>query len=79
MTKDLNVDSSDAQITGWANSDTLVINNGATVTVNSNQTKFWNIITINNGKCIYNGQKYESQFNVKDLVKDTKIQNFIKS
>lgn len=35
---------------GWADGDTLVINNGAVVTVNTNQTKFWEVITINNGK-----------------------------
>lgn len=36
----------------WADGDTLVINNGATVTVNTNQTKGWGLITINNGKLL---------------------------
>lgn len=34
----------------WRSNDTLVINNGAVVTVNTDQTKFWSGITINNGK-----------------------------
>jgi hypothetical protein len=34
----------------WDSADTLTINNGATVTVNTNQSKWWNTITITNGK-----------------------------
>lgn len=34
----------------WSSADTLTINNGATVTVNTNQTKFWKTITIADGK-----------------------------
>lgn len=30
-----------------------------------------NIITITKGECIYNGEKYKSNFNIKDLIKDT--------
>jgi len=33
----------------WRTNDTLIINNGAVVTVNTNQTKFWSGITINDG------------------------------
>jgi hypothetical protein len=33
----------------WNSGDTLAINNGATVTVNTDQKKFWSTITINNG------------------------------
>jgi len=33
----------------WSSGDTLTINNGATITVNTNQTKFWKTITINDG------------------------------
>lgn len=36
--------------TTWASVDTLVINSGATVTANTNQTKGWGIITITSGK-----------------------------
>jgi hypothetical protein len=35
-----------------------------------------NVITITKGKCIYNNKKFESQFNIKDLVKDTGFQSF---
>lgn len=34
----------------WSSGDTLTINNGSTVTVNTNQTKFWKTITIADGK-----------------------------
>jgi hypothetical protein len=34
----------------WRSNDGLTINDGAVVTVNTNQDKFWNSITINNGK-----------------------------
>lgn len=47
VTADKNVD----QLT-WANGDTLVINNGATVTVNTDQTKYWKTITLTNGKLL---------------------------
>lgn len=33
----------------WRTNDTLTINNAATVTVNTNQQRFWSGITINNG------------------------------
>jgi len=33
----------------WAHYDDLIINNGATVTVSTNQTKAWRRITLNNG------------------------------
>lgn len=36
--------------TTWNSNDTLVINDNATVTVNTDQKKFWNVMTINNGK-----------------------------
>ena len=45
ITTNTNVD-----VIDFRSNDTLVINNGATVTVNTNQTKFWSGITINNGK-----------------------------
>jgi hypothetical protein len=38
--------------TTWNSNDTLVITNNATVTVNSDQSKFWNIITLTNGKLV---------------------------
>ena len=44
VTTDSNVD----DLT-WRSNDTLTINNGATVTVNTNQTKSWSGITITNG------------------------------
>ena len=44
VTTNTNVDS-----LTWRSNDTLVINNGATVTVNTNQTKSWSGITITNG------------------------------
>jgi hypothetical protein len=34
----------------WSNDDTLVINDGLTVNVTTNQTKYWKTITVNNGK-----------------------------
>lgn len=34
----------------WASGDTLTINNGSTVTVNTDQKKFWKTITIADGK-----------------------------
>jgi hypothetical protein len=34
----------------WNSADTLTINNGATVTVNTDQPKFWNTIAITNGR-----------------------------
>jgi hypothetical protein len=34
----------------WRSNDSLTINNGAVVTVNTDQARFWNSITINNGK-----------------------------
>lgn len=46
VTTNINVDS----LVTFRSNDTLVINNGAVVTVNSNQTKSWSGITINNGK-----------------------------
>jgi hypothetical protein len=36
--------------TTWNSNDTLVITNNATVTVNTDQKKFWNAITLTNGK-----------------------------
>jgi hypothetical protein len=36
--------------TTWNSNDTLVITNNATVTVNTDQAKFWNAITLTNGK-----------------------------
>ncbi len=36
----------------WNSGDTLTINNGAIITVNTNQSKFWKTITINNGKLL---------------------------
>ncbi|HRH22151.1 MAG TPA: hypothetical protein PLJ58_03025, partial [bacterium] len=36
--------------TTWNSNDTLVITNNATVTVNTDQNKFWNAITLTNGK-----------------------------
>ena len=36
--------------TTWNSNDTLVITNNATVTVNTDQSKFWNAITLTNGK-----------------------------
>ncbi len=36
--------------TTWNSNDTLVITNNATVTVNTDQGKFWNVITLTNGK-----------------------------
>jgi len=36
--------------TTWNSNDTLVITNNATVTVNTSQSKFWNVITLTNGK-----------------------------
>jgi hypothetical protein len=57
ITVDTNVD--DIAGGAWVTGDNLVINNGATVTVNTNQTKSWGTngsttapITINNGKLL---------------------------
>ena len=36
----------------WCSGDTLTINNGSTVTVNTNQNKFWKTITIADGKLL---------------------------
>jgi len=36
--------------TTWNSNDTLVITNNSTVTVNTDQKKFWNAITLTNGK-----------------------------
>jgi hypothetical protein len=36
----------------WNSGDTLTINNGAIITVDTDQTKFWKTITINNGKLL---------------------------
>lgn len=36
--------------TTWNSNDTLVITNNSTVTVNTDQSKFWNAITLTNGK-----------------------------
>ena len=36
----------------WGSGDTLTINNGSIVTVNTNQTKFWKTITIADGKLL---------------------------
>lgn len=36
----------------WCSGDTLTINNGSTVTVNTNQDKFWKSITIADGKLL---------------------------
>lgn len=36
--------------TTWNSNDTLVITNNSTVTVNTDQNKFWNAITLTNGK-----------------------------
>jgi hypothetical protein len=36
----------------WCSGDTLTINNGSTVTVNTNQSKFWKTITIADGKLL---------------------------
>ena len=60
----------------WCSGDTLTINNGSTVTVNTDQSKFWKTITIADGKLlvqnastsvanICNGKKHwsYSQFN----------------
>ena len=47
ITSDINVDNIASG--AWTSNDTLVINNNATITVNTNQTKFWNVITINSG------------------------------
>lgn len=38
--------------TTWNSNDTLVITNNATVTVNTDQKKFWNVITLTNGKLV---------------------------
>ena len=38
--------------TTWNSNDTLVITNNATVTVNTDQKKFWNQITLTNGKLL---------------------------
>lgn len=38
--------------TTWNSNDTLVITNNATVTVNTDQQKFWNVITLTNGKLL---------------------------
>ncbi|MFA6007395.1 MAG: hypothetical protein WC784_01985 [Candidatus Shapirobacteria bacterium] len=46
VTTSCNVDT----LASFRSNDTLVINNGAVVTVNTNQTKFWSGVTINNGK-----------------------------
>lgn len=48
VTSDINVD--DIGAGAWVNGDVLVINNGAVVTVNTNQTKFWQKITVNDGR-----------------------------
>jgi len=47
VSTDINVD--DILSGGWVDISTLNINNGATVTVNTNQTKAWQFININNG------------------------------
>jgi hypothetical protein len=36
----------------WSSGDTLTINNGSVVTVNTNQSKFWKTITINDGELL---------------------------
>lgn len=46
VTANTNVD----DLSAYRGNDTLVINNGAVVTVNTWQDKFWSGITINNGK-----------------------------
>lgn len=38
--------------TTWNSNDTLAITNNATVTVNTDQKKFWNAITLTNGKLV---------------------------
>lgn len=45
---DTNIDQ--VNLSMWNSGDTLTINNGAVITCNTNQTKFWSGITINNGK-----------------------------
>lgn len=49
-TQTVNVSQNVDAIATFRSADTLVINNGAVVTVNTNQDKFWSGITINNGK-----------------------------
>ena len=44
VTQSCNVDT-----LSWNSNDVLVINNGATVTVNTDQNKGWQYVTINNG------------------------------
>ena len=36
----------------WSSGDTLTINNGSTITVNSDQARFWKTVTINDGKLL---------------------------
>lgn len=43
-------------IANWHSADTLVINNGATVTVDTDQPKFWATVTINDGTLLINNQ-----------------------
>lgn len=38
----------------WNSNDTLAITNNATVTVNTDQKKFWNQVTLTNGKLVIN-------------------------
>lgn len=45
VTSSINVDS-----LTWANGDTLNINDGGVVTVNTNQSKWWRTINVNNGR-----------------------------
>lgn len=40
--------------TTWNSGDTLVITNNSTVTVNTDQSKFWSAITLTNGKLVIN-------------------------
>lgn len=54
ITSSINID--DIAAGAWSNLDTLTINNGAIVTVNTNQTKAWKSITVNNGKLLIDNQ-----------------------
>jgi hypothetical protein len=44
VTGSINVDS-----LNWRNNDFLIVNNGATVTINTNQVKYWQGVNVNNG------------------------------